>query len=61
MAAVKARRWLDGQDAARAAEVLREADAGHDGAATELSARYGLDDLTEQQMRTLCDLFGIEI
>lgn len=44
----------------RAAEVLREADAGHEEAATALSDAYGLGYLSYDALVTLCDTFNLE-
>jgi hypothetical protein len=48
-------------DAIAAAEIIREADAGRYGAAEDLIIAAGLGALTDEQMRGLCDLHGVEI
>lgn len=48
-------------DAIAAAEIIREADAGHEAAAEALLLNADLGDLTDDQLRDLADLFGAEI
>lgn len=51
---------LTADDAFAAAEIVRESDAGHYGTAEDLIIAAGLGHLTDEQMRALCDLHGIE-
>jgi len=55
------RQTLTIDDAVAAAGIIREADAGHESAAEALAIAAGLGDLTDDQLRTLCDIFDIEI
>jgi hypothetical protein len=48
-------------DALAAAEALREISAGHEEAAAAVLNAAGLDALTNAELETLCDKFGIEV
>jgi hypothetical protein len=48
-------------DADAAAEVLREADAGHSGAAERIAVDARIDGLTRQELEALVTLFHVEI
>jgi len=48
-------------DALAAAEALREISAGHEEAAAAVLNAAGLDALSNAELETLCDKFGIEV
>jgi len=47
-------------DAAAAAEALREISAGHEEAAAVILGAAGLDGLSNQELEALCARFGLE-
>lgn len=48
-------------DAHDAAAILREADAGHDEAATRLADASRIGDLSNVELAMLCRVFGVEV
>jgi hypothetical protein len=58
---VPATRTLQHADAVAAAEVLREAGAGHGEAAERTAIEAGIEDLTQPELEALAALFRVEI
>jgi len=52
---------LTADDALAAAEIVRENEAGHHDTAEDLIIKADLGHLTDEQMRALCEVFGVEI